>query len=149
MGSRTSDVRPPDDPERRLSDRLSMVRAMIVFSNHRLGPAAELLVSPLVAEGMLRETADAASSTADGYWERELVRWLRTRAAAHVGLDVGEVAWSPEHFEGQRRFFIDAITLAAQTSEHVRALRRWAGMIEAHPRGSVQVGRRWSWRATA
>ena len=122
---------------------------MIVFSNHRLGPAAELLVSPQVAEGMLRATAEAASSTADGHWERELVRWLQVRAAANVGLDVGEVAWSPEHFERQRRFLIDAIELAARTSEHTRALRRWAGMIEAHPRDSVQVGRRWTWLATA
>lgn len=122
---------------------------MIVFSNHRLGPAAELLVSPEVAECMLRETADAASSSADGHWERELVRWLRTRSAANVGLDVGEVAWSPEYFERQRRFLIDAIATAARTSEHARALNRWAGMIEAHPRDSVQVGRRWTWLATA
>ncbi len=122
---------------------------MIVFSNHRLGPAAEVLVSPEVAANMLRETAEAASSTADSHWECELVRWLRTRGIACVGLDVGEVAWSPEHFENQRRFLIDAITLAARTSEHARALTRWAGMIEAHPRDSVQVGRRWAWLATA
>jgi len=126
-----------------------MVRAMIVFSNHRLGPASELLVSPLVAETMLRETAVAASSTAAGWWERELVRWLRDRAGTSASLDVGEVAWSPENFETQRQFLLAAIREAARTSEHARALGRWAAMIEAHPRDSVQVGRRWIWLATA
>jgi len=122
---------------------------MIVFSNHRLGPAAELLVSPEVAETMLRETATAASSTANGRWEHELVRWLRDRAERHGGVDVGEVAWSPENFEAQRGFLIMAIQQAARSSEHARALSRWAAMIEAHPRDSVQVGRRWIWPATA
>lgn len=122
---------------------------MIVFSNHRLGPAAELLVSPQVANSMLRETALAASSSANGWWERELVRWLGDRADKSASLDVGEVAWSPENFETQRKFLIDAINVAAQTSEHARALGRWAAMIEAHPRDSVQVGRRWIWLATA
>jgi hypothetical protein len=123
---------------------------MIVFSNHRLGPAAELLVSPEVAEGMLRETARAAAPSANGWWERELVRWLHDRALTnYVDIDVGEIAWSPEHFERQRRFLIEAIEIAAQNSEHARALSRWAAMIEAHPRDSVQVGRRWSRPALA
>ncbi len=118
---------------------------MIVFSNHRLGPAAELLVSPEVAEGMLKETAIAAAPSANGWWERELVRWLIDRAnTKHASLDVGEIAWSPENFELQRRFLIAAIEAAARSSEHARALGRWAAMIEAHPRESVQVGRRWS-----
>ncbi len=121
---------------------------MIVFSNHRLGPAAELLVSREVAEDMLRQTATAAAASAGNHWERELVRWLHDRAASSA-LDVGEVAWSPEHFERQRRFLIAAIENAARTSAHARALHRWAAMIEAHPRDSVQVGRRWSWLATA
>lgn len=126
-----------------------MVRAMIVFSNRRLGPASELLVSPGVAETMLRETAIAASSTATGWWERELVRWLRDRAGTTASIDVGEVAWSPENFEIQRQFLLAAIQEAARTSEHARALIRWAAMIEAHPRDSVQVGRRWILPATA
>jgi hypothetical protein len=123
---------------------------MIVFSNHRLGPAAELLVSPEVAEGMLEETANAASSSAANHWERELVRWLRARAGASaIGLDVSELAWSPEHFERQRQFLIAAIEKAATTSLHARALSLWAAMIEAHPRESVQVGRRWARLASA
>lgn len=122
---------------------------MIVFSNHRLGPASELLVSTAVAESMLRETAVAASSSAADRWERELVRWLEARAHGPETIDVGELAWSPENFERQRRFLIHAIEQAAVTSEHARALTRWAAMIEAHPRDSVQVGRRWGRLASA
>jgi hypothetical protein len=122
---------------------------MIVFSNHRLGPAAELLVSPEVAESMLRETAEAARTTADDRWETELVQWLLDRARRPGGIDVGEIAWSPEHFEHQRRFLLEAIHAAQTRSEHDRALARWATMIERHPRDCVQVGRRWTWLATA
>ena len=58
-------------------------------------------------------------------------------------LDVGEIAWTPENFDRQRRFLLRAIELAAETSEHARALRRWAQLIEAHPKDSVQFGRLW------
>lgn len=123
---------------------------MIVFSNSRLGPAAELLVSTQVAEEMLRATAEAARSSADSRWEIELVRWLIDRAGKPLAtLDVGEIAWSPEHFDRQRQFLLTAIDTASQGSEHGRALGRWAAMIEAHPRDSVQVGRRWMWLASA
>lgn len=120
---------------------------MIVFSNHRLGPAAELLVSVEVAEQMLRGTAEAARPAADGRWECELVQWLADRSrlcAALDEIDVGDIAWTPDHFEGQRRFLLDAIEQAARGSRHARALARWAAMIEAHPKDSVQVGRRWA-----
>lgn len=125
---------------------------MIVFSNQRLGPAAELLVSPVVAVDMLRETAIAARSSADGRWENELVRWLDDRATRIGGfesLDIGDIAWSPEHFEAQRQFLLAAILRASVASSHARALGLWARMVEAHPRDSVQVGRRWSWQPTA
>ena len=125
---------------------------MIVFSNHRLGPAAELLVSVEVAETMLRETARAARPSADARWERELVAWLEDqarRSEALHGLDVGDIAWTPDHFESQRTFLLQAIDRASGGSEHARAFTRWAGLIEAHPRDSVQVGRRWTWQPTA
>jgi hypothetical protein len=125
---------------------------MIVFSNHRVGPSAELLVSPEVATAILRTTAKAASPLAQGRWERELVLWLEHRATRGFGraaayFDVGDIAWSPEHFEHQRRFLVDAIQKAALTSEHARPLRLWARLIEAHPRDSVVVGHRWLWPA--
>jgi len=119
---------------------------MVVFSNRRLGPSAELLVSREVASELLREVAAAASPSAQARWEHELVRWREHWAASgEGGIDVADIAWTPEHFERQRRFLVEAIQRAHPGSRHGRALIRWCGMIEAHPRESVQVGRRWQW----
>jgi len=132
---------------------------MVVFSNLRLGPGAELLVSDQVASNMLRATAAEAAPFAEARWELELVRWLETRADAVVAettrppdagdLDVSDIAWTPDHFEPQRRFLIDAILRASASCEHTLALDRWRRLIEAHPADSVQVGRRWIWQPTA
>jgi len=122
---------------------------MVVFSNHRLGPSAEILVSPDVATAMLRETAAYARTTAEGRWELELVAWLDDQASEPETLDVGDIAWTPDHFDSQRRFLIDAILGACTASEHEAALRRWAHQIETHPRDSVRVGRRWTWQRVA
>jgi hypothetical protein len=118
---------------------------MVVFSNHRLGPSAELVVSCEAAAQLLREVAAAAGPTAQARWEHELVTWLERCAASGHGFDVAEIAWTPEHFERQRRFLLDAVQRAAPTSRHGRALVRLTAMIESHPRESVQVGRRWQW----
>ena len=142
-----------------MSDGLSRVRAMVVFSNRRLGPAAELLVSPDVAIAMLRATAEAARPLAHGHWEHELVRWLGERARRFAAVeapgarrdrhqhqvDVAELAWSPENFERQKAFVTEAIERAAVGSPHARALVLWVRMIDAHPRSWVVVGRRWQW----
>jgi hypothetical protein len=123
---------------------------MVVFSNHRLGPSAELLVSDDVAVLLLRSTAAAARPFAEARWEQELVTWLEGRAESRTSdIDVADIAWTPDHFEPQRRFLIDAILRAAATAEHALAFERWRRMIEAHPADSVQVGRRWQWQPTA
>jgi hypothetical protein len=123
---------------------------MVVFSNSRLGAAAELLTSPVVASEMLRSTAEAARPLAQSRWEHELVLWLEDRSrTTGTALDVTELAWTPEHFERQRRFVTDAIDRAAIRSDHGRALLLWRRMIEAHPREQVVVGRRWRWAAEA
>ncbi|NVB82491.1 MAG: hypothetical protein HOV81_29195 [Kofleriaceae bacterium] len=123
---------------------------MVVFSNRRLGPSAELLVSDEVASTMLHATADAARPHAAARWEQELVQWLDARAERGGQiLDVADIAWTPEHFERQRRFLVDAIVGAAQTLPHALAFDRWRRLIEAHPADSVQVGRRWQWQPTA
>ncbi|HUS29438.1 MAG TPA: hypothetical protein VMZ53_13055 [Kofleriaceae bacterium] len=176
---------------------------MVVFSNHRLGPSAEVLVSDDVARAVLGATADAARPFAEARWEIELVMWLdrrgdqigeaaarsegatressrgersdrggRTGRAGEDGggggagaggrrggggggghvLDVADIAWTPEHFEAQRRFLINAIDRAAASEgggAHGLAFDRWRRMIEAHPADSVQVGRRWQWQPTA
>jgi hypothetical protein len=121
---------------------------MVVFSNHRLGPGAELFVSDDVAQTMLRETAAAARPFAEARWEVELVLWLDSRADAGAQmLDVGDIAWTPDHFATQRTFVIEAIQRAARCGEHALAFDRWRRMVEAHPADSVQVGRRWQWPA--
>src|ERR1700761_3901501 len=131
-----------------MSHPASKLIVVVVFTNERLGASSELIVSDEVAAAMLFATAEAASRAAEARWEHELVRWLeaRARVATRVdALDVGDIAWTPDHFEAQRRFLIDAIVRGALGSEHAAALDRWRRMIEAHPRDSVQVGRRWQW----
>lgn len=119
---------------------------MVVFANRRLGPAAELAVSSEAAGELLREVAREAQPFAAARWEHELVTWLERCAASESAvLDVTDIAWTPEHFERQRAFLLDAVNRAAASSAHSRSLARWAAMIEAHPRESVQVGRRWQW----
>lgn len=116
---------------------------MIELTNHRLGPSAQLLVSAEVASAMLREVAAAARPAAQARWEHELVRWLDDRAARPVSLDVGDLAWTPDHFEAQRCFVVDAISRALDGSSCEAVMRRWMVMIAAHPRDSVRAGRRW------
>jgi hypothetical protein len=118
---------------------------VVVFTNQRLGASAEILISDEVAAEMLKATAAQARPRAQARWERELVEWLERRAESKAALDVSEIAWTPDHFEAQRRFLLEAIELAAATSEHALAFDRWRRLIEAHPRDSVQVGRRWQW----
>lgn len=127
-----------------MSHALAKITAMIVFSNQRLGPSAELFVSNEVATAMLLDTANAARPAATARWERELVEWLVRCAGSNVDhLDVAEIAWTPDHFEVQRQFLVNAIDSAATQSSHATALQRWRGFVAAHPRGCVQVGRRW------
>ncbi len=121
---------------------------MVVFSNQRLGKGAEMIVSDDVAVDMLKATAAQARPFARARWEHELVEWLELRADRGPALDVGDIAWTPDHFEAQRRFLLEAITRAAAASAHGPAFDRWRGLIEAHPRESVLVGRRWQRQTT-
>lgn len=138
-----------------MSHPLTRVRDVIVFSNRRLGPSAEVVVSNEVAAAMLQTTADAIRTRVEARWECELLRWLDERAVSVTrvteteSLDVGEIAWTRDHFDAQRWFVVDAIVRAAIHSEHAPALERWRQLIEAHPRDSVQFGRRWNWQPTA
>jgi hypothetical protein len=124
---------------------------VVVFSNHRLGPGVELVVSNEVASAMLQETADAMRTRAEARWERELMRWLDERALAMQRadttetVDVSEIAFTRDHFDAQRWFLVEALARATLRSAHGSALERWRQMIEAHPKGSVQAARRWTW----
>lgn len=123
---------------------------MLVFSNERLGASVEIVVSNEVAAAMLQQVADAIRTRAEARWELELLRWLddRARAAGRttgtLAIDVSEIAWTRDHFDAQRWFLIDAVARATMHSDHGAALDRWRRMIEAHPRESVQFGRRWA-----
>ena len=128
---------------------------MLVFSNDRLGPSVEIVVSNEVAAAMLQQVADAIRTRAEARWELELLRWLDDRALAAgrttgtLAIDVSEIAWTRDHFDAQRWFLIDAVARATMQSDHAAALDRWRRMIEGHPADSVQVGRRWQWQPTA
>jgi hypothetical protein len=128
---------------------------MLVFSNRRLGPSVEIVVSNEVAAAMIQAVADAIRSRAEARWELELLRWLDESALAAgrttgtATIDVSEIAWTRDHFDAQRWFLIGAVARAMLHSEHAAALERWRRMIEAHPRDSVQFGKRWTWHVTA
>ena len=131
---------------------------MLVFSNQRLGPASELFVGDETASEILRSVADAARPLASAMWEHELVRWLDEQAlqagksSEVVGgartIDVGDIAFTPQHFERQRRFLVAAIERACVVSEHSRVLAAWVALIEGYPSDSVQFGRRWIWHSS-
>lgn len=120
---------------------------MVVFSNRRLGPSAELFVSDEVAHALLHETAAAARPFAEARWEVELVLWLDSCADAGAQqLDIEDIAWTPDHFAAQRRFVLAAIERAAASSGlHALAFARLRHLLEAHPAEAVCVGRRWQW----
>jgi hypothetical protein len=123
---------------------------MVVLCNRRLGPSTELLLSNEVAALMLRAAAAAARPVAEVRWELELAAWLDACAdGAPATLDMADIAWTPDHFEAQRRFLVLAIQRAAEASGHLAAFEHWRRIVEAHPSDSVQVGRLWQPMPTA
>jgi hypothetical protein len=129
---------------------------MLVFSNHCIGPTAELMVSRDVGASLVRSVAQVARVAASSHWERELVRWLDERAqwitsstSRAIVLDVSDIAFTPQHFDRQRRFLLEAIDGARTDTRYSRALTDWADLIKAHPRDSVQLSRRWIWHSNA
>lgn len=128
---------------------------MLVLSNQRLGPAAELLVSREAAVAVLQGVAQAARPFARAQWEYELVRWLDQQAlrvaetSTHFAIDVGDIAFTPQHFDRQRRFLLEAIEEARAETPYARVLSDWAQLIKAHPSASVQIGRRWLWHSNS
>ena len=125
-----------------LSHRLSRVRAMVVFSNHRLGASAELLVSDDVAaiDPARDRRRSPARSPRRGGSSSSCCGSTAAPSTRPTVLDVTDIAWTPDHFEPQRRFLLDAILRAAAQADHALAFDRWRRMIEAHPADSVQVG---------
>jgi hypothetical protein len=118
-----------------------------VFSNVRLGH--EVAVPRLVAARAIAALAAAAAAGARDRWERELAAWLAGYARAvmdgHAGFDVGDLAWTPDHFLAQQAFVLAMLDDAAdrEGSEVRLVLERMAALIGGHDRSWVVVGRRW------
>jgi hypothetical protein len=126
---------------------------LITFSNLRADAEAAFTVSEARACALLDALIDGARELARDRWQRELIAWLaeRSRAIAigmRAGLDLGDVAWTPIHFAGQRDFVIDACARAAARATDTALagdLTAFADLAARHLREHVVVGRRWHW----
>ena len=127
---------------------------MITFSNVRVDDTASFTASERDACALLEALAVAARERARDRWQLELVAWLVDRrgaiaTAARAGVDIGEIAWTPEHFEDQQRFVVAAADLALDLAlldgPVADALARLRDLAAAHRRELVSVGRRWQW----
>jgi hypothetical protein len=126
-----------------------------VLSNLRRDDSCVVALSRAAMDRLLAAVVDAGHTRADARWERELVVWLDRRREAlrsgeRTGLDLSEIAWTPERFPEQQAFLLavldglddDGSELAAAASE----LRR---LVAEYPREIVVVGRRWAWDGRA
>ncbi len=106
---------------------------MVTFSDDRVGDS--FVVPPRVAVALLDALVRAGASLAAARWEHDLIAWLGDRRrglaiGARAGLDLGEVAWTPEHFAEQQRFVIalcEAVDpLSAEVATAAATLRELA-----------------------
>lgn len=126
---------------------------MITFSNLRAADSLTFTTSERGAVAVLGALVELARETAADRWEHELTAWLADRRWAiaggvRAGLDLGEVAWTPEHFADQQRFVIAICEHAsARAAEPGLAadLARLRELAAHHGREHVVVGRRWRW----
>lgn len=128
---------------------------MITFSNLRADESLTFTLPERAAAALLAALTEAGREIALSRWEQELVAWLADRrwavAAGHrAGVDLGEVAWTPERFPEQQRFVLAMCerALARATDDAVRAaIVGVRDLTAAHGREHVPVGRRWRWLA--
>lgn len=126
---------------------------MITFSNLRAAESLTFTTSERTALALLAALTEAAREAAAGRWEHELGAWLgdRRRAIAggvRAGIDLGEVAWTPEHFPDQQRFVVAICRQASDRAGDAGVaadLARLAELALHHGREHVVVGRRWRW----
>lgn len=132
-----------------------------VISNLRLDDSCIVALSRGVMDRLLAAVIAAGHDRAAARWERELVAWLGHRREAlrlgeRAGLDLSEIAWTPERFPEQRAFLmglldglLDGPGAANCDQELGHALREMRHLVEDYPRESVVVGRRWAWNGRA
>ncbi len=128
---------------------------MISFSNLRADEALTFTLPERAAAALLGALTEAGREIALARWEQELVAWLADRrwavAAGHrAGVDLGEVAWTPERFPEQQRFVLAMCERARSRAGDDATRAAIAGVRDltaAHGREHVPVGRRWRWLA--
>ena len=118
--------------------------------------AAESLTFTTTERGaivVLGALVEMAREIAADRWEHELAAWLADRRWAiaggvRAGFDLGEVAWTPEHFSDQQRFMVSVCDQASQRADEPELaadLARLRELAAHHGREHVVVGRRWRW----
>jgi hypothetical protein len=127
-----------------------------LISNLRLGDARSVVLSGATIDRLFACLVATGESRASARWERELVAWLAARRGAlragqRPGLDLSEIAWTPERFPEQQAFLLAIITGAAAALDRDddrglgHALDDLAALVADYPRDTVVVGRRWAW----
>jgi hypothetical protein len=127
-----------------------------LISNLRLGDARSVVLSGAMIDRLFACLVATGESRASARWERELVAWLAARRGAlrtgqRPGLDLSEIAWTPERFPEQQAFLLAIITGAAAALDRDddrglgHALDDLAALVADYPRDTVVVGRRWAW----
>jgi hypothetical protein len=131
-----------------------------LISNLRLGDARSVALSWATIDRLFACLVATGESRASARWERELVAWLAARRGAlrtgqRPGLDLSEIAWTPERFPEQQAFLLAIITGAAAALDRsgdrgddrglAHALDDLAALVADYPRHTVVVGRRWAW----
>jgi len=128
---------------------------LITFSNLRAGDAVAFTIDERRAAALLDALIAAGRDLAGDRWQRELVAFLGDRrraigAGLRAGLDVGEIAWTPANFTGQREFVIGVCARAAARSGDLALagdVAALAGLAARYLREHVAIGRRWFWLA--
>ena len=126
---------------------------MITFSNLRAADSLTFTTSERGALAVLGALVETAREAAADRWEHELAAWLADRrwaiaGGARAGLDLGEVAWTPDHFAAQQRFVVaicEQASARATAPELAADLARLRELAAHHAREHVVVGRRWRW----
>jgi hypothetical protein len=121
---------------------------VVTFSDLRAGDEG-FVVDEAAAVVLLDALIQTGAISAAARWEHDLIAWLAERrrgiaSGATAGIDLAEVAWTPEHFADQQRFVIalceriaagcrDAISLrglvARRSREHVGLTRRFVNKL--------------------
>jgi hypothetical protein len=132
-----------------------------VISNLRRDDSCVVALSRAAMDRLLAALVEAGQGRADARWERELVVWLDRRREAlrsgeRDGLDLSEIAWTPERFPEQQGFLLallDGLIAARGPGtdgvEVGAALQGLRHLVEDYPREIVVVGRRWAWNGRA